>query len=1198
MKLKSVVMFFWAFLISGCVLSFAQHSTYFFTKEVDGVNHIVQSDSSSLPGWGMGREGYVPTRVAFALQSVLNGSGSDISFDSDIDLGQINASGKCLANHDPIVLDVQNGRKIYGNGHTIKNMCAKKTVSGQSINGQIVRDTLGFFKSLDGVTVTDLKFENVVFSIEDDGAHTSAMENASFYAPVGVLAGSIRNSSIDGITLSSVKLTSPLSGGVAGYAYNSTVKNFSSTDPIVLRNQSVINHGGCKHAGCGGNPLGGGHYSAFLGGVAGLAFDLYVSDVDISVSAQNDAMDTTVAIGGLVGQLSFMASGETKNVVVENVKVGNNSELANGMVMSGLIGEVGCLNNVRGCAKLTISNSEFSGSIRSARGDTAYVAGFVGKNLLDKGFALKIIGSQSNVDISDSMMNSGLRYYYAGGFLGWSSSDNSNSVRDYPDDFVTFAHSKASGKISLANFSATQKNKMFVGGFAGYTPLAHNDSALFADTSNVDIGIDLVNLQSDSVGVGGFVGYLRNKSATNESALINIEKSVYSGSISVNNSGAKTFVGGVAGVYWGMDNPHALKMKNVFVSGTDLLNVSTDGAKVGGICGTANSVAILDRVAVNGNITAHSGKDSLYVGGMMGYISSNALAFSWTNSYYLGTISATSSSAVPPLAGYLAGEFSSRSGNGLEHKIFSNYHSGSDNVDAFGKFNIDQQNATDWALPDTRCDNNRPCWSIHNNVRNADVENLNSFSNGTLSNESIQSAYLADFLNENNEETPWLQKQSENSKFPFFDEGFAKEVPPPKLESSSSVALVPSGSPVSSSSIAPSSSSMSSSSAVSSSSRPWKWTMVSLSQFKKVSLKRGEILYWWDESNSVGEYLQYQAYDPNNAGDGTRGYWIWSNKELSAKAESKKCESFVWNVDSLYTGWNLVANPCGWSIGVGALGDDIQVWHWVDSLGNYDTTSVLGPYEGAWVHTGVHKQISVDATPFTPKTVAKKVVAEDPSNWSVRAILKDEYGKSDSRNIFGVGSAAERWAKPPSGMENDRVSLSIVEGNKRFAKSLKRATDNLEWTLQVKASSDRDGFIKLEGLDGVAANGKKLYMIDGGKVTEMKPGKSVRVALKKSAKNITIVASETAPVVASRMVYDMHVNLSHSVNVDFKVVKAAVEKLVRISLVNALGREVYSTKISAREGVNQLNLGLPQKGLYILTVKIGDDVAAKKIAVR
>ena len=1209
-KIKSIVKFVWGFLLAGCALSFADQNTYFFAKDdpSTGVRHIIQSSDMRVAGWGASLEASVPTKVADVLGSILNGAQGDISIESDIDLGQINPGENCISRHSPITLEKKNF-KINGNGHVIKNMCADISVNPN------YRDTLGLFKILDGVMVENLGFENVRFSVTDGSVHKQEFENGKLYAGVGVLAGYVRNSQIDGVTLKSVKLTAPFAGGIAGYAEKSSFSNITSFDQIELRNQTVLPMG-VDCAGCGGTgaPIGC-HSKVFLGGLAGFAFDLSISDVDISVLAKNESAGSIVAIGGLVGQYGFTADQLAKGkLVVENVKVGARTEssISNAKMMGGFFGEVSYLQNHGEGGALVILNSSFNGEISNAQSsDTAYVGGFIGKDLLDVGGSVKIIKSSSNVDISDAMANEALRYYYVGGLVAWGSTNIGDGSKYSAGSHISFVDSKVSGNISLGNSSATEKMKVFVGGLGGYVPLAHNDSALFADTSNVDINVNMENLVADSVGVGGFIGFLRNNGVTQTSEIVNVQNSVFSGEISVKNTKTKTFAGGIVGAYWGMDNPHALSMKNVFVTGDNLLDVSATGAKVGGICGIANSVSNLDRVAVLGNISVTNYSDSVYVGGLMGSIFSSAMDFNWSNTYFIGNVGASvvQPSTAPSLVGYLAGGLEAK-GNGFHHVIKSNYHSGTDNVDAFGAFNGWQQGVTDWATPDTKCNDQYPCWEVSHNVRNGDVENLNAFSNGTLTQEEIQSAYLADFLNVDNAEKPWAQVLNENGNYPFFDAGFTKDPPQPKgPESSSSseasCSSMSSSSEASSSSMSSSSevssSSESSSSAVSSSSRPWKWTMISLSQFKKVSLKRGEILYWWDESNTVGEYLQYQAYDPNNAGDGTRGYWIWTNKELTTKAkkDAKAGESFVWNVDSLNTGWNLVANPFGWSIDVGNLGEDIQVWHWVDTLGYYDTTSVLGAYEGAWVHTGDRKSITVDAAPVTTKKpAAKRVAAEDPSGWSVFATLKDEFGKSAARNIIGVGSAAERWAEPPSGMENDRVSLSIVEGNKRFAKSLKRSTDELQWTIQVKASSDRDGFIKLEGLERVAATGKKLYMIDGNKVTEMKSGKSVRVALKKSAKNITIVASETAPVVASRMVYDMHVDLSRSVNVDFKVVKAAVEKPVRVSLVNALGREVYSAKISAREGVNQLNFGLPQKGMYILTVKVGDDVAAKTIAVR
>lgn len=377
--------------------------------------------------------------------------------------------------------------------------------------------------------------------------------------------------------------------------------------------------------------------------------------------------------------------------------------------------------------------------------------------------------------------------------------------------------------------------------------------------------------------------------------------------------------------------------------------------------------------------------------------------------------------------------------------------------------------------------------------------------------------------------------------------------------------------------------------------------MVSLAQLENVSLEGEEVLYWWDESCIYGEYLQYKKYDSQNKGENTRGYWIWSNREFAKNVVNDvSVKSFVWNVDSVHSGWNLVANPYGWPVSLSNLPEDVQVWRWLDGKMDYDTVTVLGPYEGVWVHSGSRKSIIVDATPVDRNAVVavKKQSEMSPTDWNARVILHDSQGVSDSRNILGVGSRTERWVEPPSGMGNNRVKLSFVEGEKRYAKLQKRSTDNLEWTLQMNASSDRDGFLEFEGLESLAGSGKNLYVIDDGKVTEMKPGKSVRVALKSYAKNVTVMASETAPVLSSKAVYDFHVNLDHQVNVDFKVVKSYSNKPIQIVLVNALGSKIFSSEISTGLSEHQVQLGIPQKGVYFLAVKVGNDVATRRIVVR
>lgn len=1262
MKIKSAVLFFWAFLISGCVLGFAQQKTYLSLNK----GHLTQSDkplSASLEFDDL-------SKTAYYVESLLVDYEGDLYFDSDIDLGQIDADGNCKVNHTPLTFKKKGGA-IYGNGHEIKNMCATLFVKDNFTDYGMRRDTLGFFKVLDGVTVKNLKFRNVNFSVTEGDEHSDKLANGTLYAPVGSLAGIILNSTIDSVFLTSVNITSPISGGVAGFAEESNFSHVFSTDQITIRNQSLINKV-ARYAGSGGEGnVGGGQFSAYLGGLVGLSVNVGISDVDISVSAKNESSDTLVVLGGLVGQYSFLnkdASG--KKNVVENVNVGKKekSEFENGFVMGGLFGLVSKMKREGGNVDLDISNSGFYGSLKNVAGDSAFVGGFIAWNTMDDGTAIKIKDSYVELDIEDSMKNSKMNAYYAGGFIGYSTQIFNGSYLDYPDAFISIVGSKASGKIKLHNPSAAEKIRIFVGGFLGYGAMAMNDGALLRDTSLVDIDVNVKSVDKESTALGGFVGFLKNKSVTSDIAFVNVKKSLYSGSISVKNSANQTYVGGVAGFYNGCTKEHALNMENVFVSGTDLIYVSADESYVGGAVGYADASSTFDRIAVIGNIEVKDAKTSMLAGGIFGYIVNSKVDFSWTNSYYIGDIikSGSVGSSVNPLIGYLAGSVS-MSGVGLKHTIHSLYHSGSDNVGPFGQIANGTTPLADWENIDTKCDKNTLCWDVHHIARNGDAKSLNSRNNGVVTLDAIQSSYFVDFLNESNMVDLWMQDDNENGKYPFFDENAVVEFSSSSVVSSSS--LVSSSSEIasssseiesssseisssesssseiqipgtsssevvyfeSSSSVYESSSSVvipfesSSSEDVSSSSeiqipessslvveivvnnpsnekKAWRWKMISLAQFENISLENDEALYWWNESSRVGEYLQYQSYDPNNKGEGTRGYWIWSDKDFSASAKvnSNVNASFVWNVDSLYSGWNLVANPYGWPVRLGNLPDDVQVWRWLDSKFDYDTVTVLNPYEGVWVHSGSRKSITIDATPVNANTVAalKKQSVDNSADWCVSFVLEDKFGRSDSRNIIGAGSKTEKWIEPPNGMSNDHVKLSIVDGKNRYAKLQKRSSDNLEWTFQMQASSDREGFLKLEGLETLAGSGKKLYVIDDGKVTEMKSGKSVRVALKSYSRNVSVMVSEKAPVFASKAIYDFHVSLDHQINVDFNVVKNYNSKSIDVMLVNALGSKVYSAKIPAGNLKHQVQLGVPQKGIYFLAVKVGNDVATRKIVIR
>ena len=134
------------------------------------------------------------------------------------------------------------------------------------------------------------------------------------------------------------------------------------------------------------------------------------------------------------------------------------------------------------------------------------------------------------------------------------------------------------------------------------------------------------------------------------------------------------------------------------------------------------------------------------------------------------------------------------------------------------------------------------------------------------------------------------------------------------------------------------------------------WQMVSLSALDRASMEGDDdaSFYWWDEQNPVGDYWQYRAFMGGEA-DATRGFWYGTTKGkplVLKESTGAKDSEIVWELDSLYSGWNLVANPYGWYVdlnkGAADDGSEVSFWRWNSMLSEYEVPTVIGPYEAVW----------------------------------------------------------------------------------------------------------------------------------------------------------------------------------------------------------------------------------------------------------
>ena len=388
-----------------------------------------------------------------------------------------------------------------------------------------------------------------------------------------------------------------------------------------------------------------------------------------------------------------------------------------------------------------------------------------------------------------------------------------------------------------------------------------------------------------------------------------------------------------------------------------------------------------------------------------------------------------------------------------------------------------------------------------------------------------------------------------------------------------------------------------------------RWEMVSLADvdMNKLHLDDYHVLYHWDESLTLGDYMQYRAYSGSDKVVGTSGYWYGSYDGVALKRKPAAYVAdaeIIWGVDSINSGWNMVANPYGWVVDLSAIVDSgVEVWSWNDESGEYEIPTELKPYEAIWVKTSGPQTLRIPATPKFgskgAKTLARRDALKKSSDgWTIRATLSDDNGKKDSWNMFGTSSRVSVSDEPPSGM-GEYVSLSIVENGRALARSFRPAADEMEWTLRLSASSERTAYLRLDGVAEACASGNKVFVTVDGKTIEVKDGKAIPVkvgALKKTA--VVRVAPQAKPEVEYAF-KDVRVSRSGSAfDVQFVATNGLAGRTAKIDLLDVSGKVVASLSAVSSAGLNSVRFPVPKGGVYVLRIRSGSKVAAQKVLFR
>ena len=401
-----------------------------------------------------------------------------------------------------------------------------------------------------------------------------------------------------------------------------------------------------------------------------------------------------------------------------------------------------------------------------------------------------------------------------------------------------------------------------------------------------------------------------------------------------------------------------------------------------------------------------------------------------------------------------------------------------------------------------------------------------------------------------------------------------------------------------------------------------KWQMISLVAVDTSAIKWKDndyYIYWWDESY-CGEFWQYKKFYRGDEIVDTRGVWFSSLEDATLvmrKDIEDDGKDIVWDLDNIGSGWNLVANPHGWSVNLYSNNKDkkksanekseVAFWRYNLETRDYEEADTIKPYEAVWAKVSKKMKWTVSAEPVfdnhtsantsKPEPLAKAAIKD---RWTLQAVLTDRKGKRDSWNLFGVSEQPFDAEEPPASM-GDHVNLSIIDGKRALAKSFKTASDDMEWTIALSASSNRVGFLSFAGIDGVKANGYSVYVTVDGVTTEMQENSPLQVSLKSSKKTATVRVSKGAPVVASKNALIKGLRstmLGSQLHVSFDASEGLAGERSKVEILDVKGNVVATASARTVFGTNDMTMKLPKMGVYILRVRVGSQQLSSRILVK
>jgi len=403
------------------------------------------------------------------------------------------------------------------------------------------------------------------------------------------------------------------------------------------------------------------------------------------------------------------------------------------------------------------------------------------------------------------------------------------------------------------------------------------------------------------------------------------------------------------------------------------------------------------------------------------------------------------------------------------------------------------------------------------------------------------------------------------------------------------------------------------------------WQMISLAPVDTSAIFWDDAythLYWWDDSY-CGEFWQYKAFNRGDEVVGTRGVW-YSSLNGSPLVIRNDMEDdgadIVWNIDSIGSGWNLVANPHGWRLDLYSMNSsvaknvdeesEVTFWRYNSETSDYEEADNIEPYEAVWAKVSKKMRWNVSAKPkfiidldslSNSNTLQKQALAKATTKdrWTLQAVLEDNNGHRDSWNILGVSNKPFTAEEPPTSF-GDHVTLSILEGKHGLAKSIKDSDSEMEWTIALSATSNRAGYLTFAGIKDINAFGYHVYVTVDGTTTEMKDGSPLQVSLSSKQKTATVRVERSTIVVAQKSGLKglRSAKLGNQLHVSFEVPDELVDESTKVQLLTAKGNVVATVSATSVFGTNKVVMDVPRNGVYILRVRVGTAQITRQILVK